>query len=92
VPVGHVFVGNPRGHVEHNYTALSLDVVPVSQTAEFFLPGRVPDVKDHVTEVGVEVKRVDLDTESGCLNGSVHTFQSVEWGDQACGKGAVFVA
>lgn len=88
VPVGHVFVGNPRGHIEHDDTALALDVVAVSQTTKFFLSGRVPYVKDDVTKVGVEVEGVDLDTKSSCSSRSVYELQSVEWEKQACGKSA----
>ena len=92
MPVGYVFVGNPGGHVEHNDTALALDVITISQPTEFFLPGRVPNVKADVTKVGVKVERVDLNTKSGWLNRSVYELRSVEPGDQACGKSAEFVA
>ena len=92
VPVGHVFVGNPRSHVEHNNTTLALDVVAISQTTELFLAGSVPYIKADVTKVGMEVERVDLDTKGGCLNESVYELQSAKMGDQACGKGAEFVA
>ena len=68
VPVGHVFVGNPRGHVEHNDTTLALDVVAISQTTELFLAGSVPYVEADVTKVGMESERVDLDAKSGCLS------------------------
>jgi len=76
MPVRHVFVGNPGGHVEHNDTTLTLNIVAISQATEFFLPGRVPYVKADVTKVGVEVERVDLDTKGGCLNGSVYELRS----------------
>jgi hypothetical protein len=46
-------------------STLTLDVVTVSQTTELFLTSSVPTVEDDGTEVGVEVERVDLDTESG---------------------------
>ena len=45
VPVGHVLVGDARGHVEHDDPALSVDVVAVAQTAELFLACCVPDVE-----------------------------------------------
>jgi len=88
MPVGYVFVGNPGSHVEHNDTALALDIITIPQPTEFFLPGRVPYIKDDVPKVGVKVERVDLDTKSGCLKGSVHELQRVERDDQACGKSA----
>ena len=65
MPVWYVFVGNPGGHVEHNDTALALDIISISQPTEFFLPGRVPYVEDDVTKVGVEVERVDLNSKGG---------------------------
>lgn len=72
MPVGYVFVGNPGGHVEHNDTALALDVITISQPTEFFLPGCVPNVEADVTKVGMKVEWVDLNTKSGCLNRSVY--------------------
>lgn len=92
MPVGHVFVGNPRGHIEHNDTALALNVVAISQTTKLFLAGGVPYIEADVTKVGMEVERVDLNTKSSCLNELVHELQSAERGNQACGKGAEFVA
>ena len=65
MPVGYVFVGNPGGHIEHNDTALALDIISISQPTEFFLPSCVPYIEDDVTKVGVKVERVDLNTKSG---------------------------
>ena len=78
MPVRHVFVGNPRSHIEHDDTALALDVVAISQSTELFLPGRVPHVKDDVTKVGMKVERVDLNTKSGYLSRSVYVLQTVK--------------
>lgn len=65
VPVGNVLVGDTRGHVEHDDTALALDVVTIAETTELLLPGSVPNVEADGAEVGGEGERVDLDTESG---------------------------
>jgi hypothetical protein len=65
VPVGHVLVGDPAGNIEHDDTALALDVVTVTETTELLLAGSVPNVEADGTKVGVELKRVDLDTEGG---------------------------
>ena len=65
VPVGNVLVGDTRGNVEHDDTALALDVVSVAETTEFLLASGVPDVEADGTEVGVESQGVDLDTEGG---------------------------
>lgn len=43
--------------------ALTLNVVTVSQTTELLLTSSIPTVEDDSTEVGVEVQRVNLDTE-----------------------------
>ena len=45
MPVGHVLVCNTGCHVEHDDTALAVDVVPISQATEFLLPCGVPDVE-----------------------------------------------
>lgn len=45
MPVGNVLVGDARGDIKHDDTALPVDVVPVSQPAEFLLPCRVPDIE-----------------------------------------------
>jgi hypothetical protein len=66
VPVGNVLVGNSGSNIKHDDTTLSLDVVSVSETTEFLLPSSVPDIEADGTEVGVESKRVDLDTEGCC--------------------------
>ena len=65
VPVGYVLVGDAGGDVEHDDTALALNVVTVTETTELLLAGSVPDVEADGTEVGGEGKRVDLDTECG---------------------------
>ena len=51
VPVGNVFVGNTGRHIEHDDSALAVDVVAITQTAEFFLTCRVPDVELNLTEI-----------------------------------------
>ena len=67
VPVRDVLVGDSRGDVEHDDTALTLDVVSVTQTTELLLARRVPHVEADGTEVGVESQRVNLDTKSSCV-------------------------
>ena len=41
MPVRHVLVGDSRGDIEHDDGALALNVVAVSQTAEFLLTGSI---------------------------------------------------
>jgi hypothetical protein len=65
VPVWYVLVGDPGSNIKHDDTTLSLDIVSISETTEFLLSSGIPDVEADGTKVGVECKRVDLDTESG---------------------------
>lgn len=67
MPVGDVFVGNAGSNIEHDDPALSLDVVSITETTKLFLSGSIPDVEADGAEVGGELKRVDLNTKSGCV-------------------------
>ena len=51
VPVGHVLVGDARGHVEHDDAALAVDVVAVAQPTKLLLASRVPDIELDLAEV-----------------------------------------
>ena len=51
MPVGHVLVGDTGRHVEHDDTALSIDVVAITETAELLLAGGVPDIELDGSEV-----------------------------------------
>ena len=63
MPVRNVLVGDPGGDVEHDDSALTLDVISIAETTKFFLSGRVPNIKAYSAEVGLEFEGVDLDTE-----------------------------
>ena len=69
VPVGDIFVGDAGGNVEHDDTALALDVVTITETTKLFLAGGVPHVEADGAEVGGERERVHLHTEGGCMDG-----------------------
>lgn len=71
MPVGYVLVGDSRGHVEHDDTALALDVVPVPQTAKLLLTGGVPHVEADGAEVCMESEGVNLDSER-CWTTELH--------------------
>jgi len=45
MPIGHVLVGDTRCDVEHDDTALPIDVVAVPETTELLLPRGVPDIE-----------------------------------------------
>lgn len=51
MPVGNVFVGDAGGDIEHDDTALAVDVVAIAQSAKLFLTGGVPDVENDLTQV-----------------------------------------
>ena len=51
MPVGDVLVGDTGGHVEHDDTALAVDVVAIAKTAELLLARSVPDVELDLAEV-----------------------------------------
>ena len=51
VPVRHVLVGDARRDVEHDDTAMPVDVVAVAQTAELLLPCGVPNIELNWAEV-----------------------------------------
>jgi hypothetical protein len=51
VPVGDVLVGNARRDIKHDDAALPIDVVTVSQTAEFLLTCSVPYIEVDLAKV-----------------------------------------
>lgn len=51
MPVWNILVGDAGGDIEHDDTALSVDVVTISQSTKLFLPRSVPDVKGDVSQV-----------------------------------------
>jgi hypothetical protein len=51
VPVGDVLVGDTRSYVEHDDTALAVDVVAITKTTELLLTGSVPDVELDLAKV-----------------------------------------
>lgn len=67
MPVGHVLVGDARGHVKHDDTALALDVITVAKTTELLLSSCIPDIEHDGAIVGREIERVNLDTKGGCV-------------------------
>jgi hypothetical protein len=66
MPIRDVLVRDSRGHVEHDDTALALDVVSIAKPTKLLLSSSIPDVEDDGAEVGGERQRMNLDTECGC--------------------------
>ena len=69
VPVGNVFVGGTGVDVEHDYGALALNEISITQSTEFLLTGTVQDFEFDRTSVRVKDEGVDLDSEGG---GALH--------------------
>jgi hypothetical protein len=56
VPVGDVLVSNARCNIEHDDSALAVDIVTISQPTELLLPCCVPDIKLDLAEVLLVVR------------------------------------
>jgi len=65
VPVRHVLVGDTGGHVEHDDTALAVDVVSIAKATKLLLTSSIPHIELDLTQVRCEAERVDFHTE-GC--------------------------
>ena len=68
MPGRHVLVSEARGDVKHDDGALPVDVVPIAKTSKLLLACSIPAVEADLTAVGREIKRVDLNANSGCTN------------------------
>ena len=51
MPVGDILVCDTRGNIEHDDTALAVDVVTITETTELLLTSGVPDIEGDLTEV-----------------------------------------
>lgn len=51
VPVGDVLVGDTGGNIEHDDTALAVDVVTVTETTKLLLTSSVPNIELNLTVV-----------------------------------------
>lgn len=54
MPIRDILVRLARSHVEHDDSALSLDVVSISKTSKLFLTGGVPAGELDLAKVGLE--------------------------------------
>lgn len=79
VPVGDVLVGDTGGHIEHDNTALAVDIVPITETTKLLLTSSVPYVELNSSQVlSSIVSRPEWEwdvQERGCLAG--HTVVKV---------------
>lgn len=51
VPVGDVLVGDTGGDIEHDDTALAVDIVTIAETTELLLTSGIPHVELDGTKV-----------------------------------------
>lgn len=51
MPVGDVLVGDAGSDIEHDDTALAIDIVTITKTSELLLSCSIPDIKLDVTQV-----------------------------------------
>jgi hypothetical protein len=65
VPVGHILVRDSRRNVEHDDSALALNIISIAETTELLLASCIPDVEADAAEIGCETNGVNLDAESG---------------------------
>ena len=45
MPVGNILVSDTRGNIEHNYSALALNIISVTETTKLFLACCIPDIE-----------------------------------------------
>lgn len=51
MPVGNVLICDTGGNIEHDDTAVAVDVVSITETAELLLTGGIPDVELDLAQV-----------------------------------------
>ena len=51
MPVGDVLVGDTGGDIEHDDTALTVDVVAITETTKLLLASSVPDIEGDLAVV-----------------------------------------
>ena len=51
MPVGNILVGDSGCDIEHDDTALPIDVVAVSEATELLLSCSIPDIEEDLSEV-----------------------------------------
>ena len=51
MPVWNILVSDTRGYVEHNDSALAINVVSITKPTKLFLTGGVPYVENYLAEV-----------------------------------------
>jgi hypothetical protein len=60
MPVGNVLIRNTRCDIEHDDTALAVDVVPITKSSKLLLSCSIPDIELDVAQVLNRVSKVAL--------------------------------
>ena len=63
VPLWNVLISDSGADIEHDNTAMSTNVVSISESSEFLLTGGIPNIEEDHTFAGIEWHWMDLDTE-----------------------------
>ena len=63
VPLWNVLIGDSGADIEHDDTAVSTNVITISETTKLFLTGGIPHVEANLTLRGEKLHWVDFDTE-----------------------------
>ena len=63
VPLWHVLISDSGADIEHDDTAVTTNVVSISESSELLLTGGIPNVEEDHTFAGIEWHWMDFDTE-----------------------------
>jgi hypothetical protein len=65
VPLWNVLISDSGADIEHDDTAVSTNIVSISESTKFLLTSSVPNVEEDHTFAGIEWHWMDLDTKCG---------------------------
>ena len=65
IPDRYVFIGQPCGYVKHDYGALPVDIITISQPSKLLLPSCIPTVESDGPSIRIEVQRGYLHSNGG---------------------------
>ena len=73
VPGWHIFVREPTRHIEHDYRAVAVNVVAISEPTELLLTRGVPAEEPDLAPICIKVKRAHLFTAKVQSHTQTHT-------------------
>jgi hypothetical protein len=74
VPVGDILVRDSGCDIEHDNTALSIDVVSITESTKLLLTGGIPHVELEFAEVGIEPERAVIKQTGQLVYSSTTTY------------------